>query len=95
LWRGFAYANSDCHSHSDGHCDSNGHGNRNYVRLTNSQSHSHRDTNIDTVRKMYSDAAASSDSSASTLRVETETQFSSGTREVIREFPETSLCQTH
>jgi hypothetical protein len=75
VWNGFAYANSD--SHSDGDHDGHSHGNRdghsncNGVRHTDSQSNSHDngDTNIDALRRtMYSDAAASSDSSTSALK---------------------------
>lgn len=57
---GYSYCDSHRHSHSDSNCDGNCHSDRN--------SHSHADsvTNTDAVRrKMYSDAAASPDTSAS------------------------------
>ena len=60
LWIGFAdsYGNSNAYCNCD--CDGNCHGDR------NSHTHADGDANIDTVRrKMFSDTAASSDSSAS------------------------------
>ena len=54
MWLAFAYANGN--GNSDGNC----HGDR------NSHTHADGDANIDTVRrKMFSDTAASPDSSAS------------------------------
>ena len=60
MWIGFAhsYGNSNAYCNCD--CDGNCHGDR------NSHTHADGDANIDTVRrKMFSDTAASSDSSPS------------------------------
>ena len=66
LWIGFAdsYGNSNayCNCDCDGNCDRNSNGNVD----RNSHTHADGDANIDTVRrKMFSDTAASSDSSPS------------------------------
>ena len=58
LWVAYAYTHATCNGDANGNCHSD----------RNSHSHAHGDTNTDAVRrKVYSDAAASSNSSASPI----------------------------
>jgi hypothetical protein len=62
----YSNCNGDCNGDCNGECNGDCNGNSNSNSNRNSHTHADGDANIDTVRrKMFSDTAASSDSSPS------------------------------